>query len=1166
MAKNVTDEQRNALRMSSKTLGIMGKFNPEKPSTFLFSNRQQAAGGAGVSAEAFFSGVEPVLCMRFDETAKIGPNVYNTYKITTPLEAGATSQYQIITSDSPLLSSDAEVFNEAKVKLMQKHGGRLVKELVENLDKLAYFTQANFSRSLLKIARDYMYHGVLDELGSFSQRGWFTVLESNYSLAAEIVKYLTAYERDEPEILAAVRAHLMNDTSGEELTRAEQQALEDALRRCKHVMKGGLVGDATWEACAKFQSNADWLENYAGHEKGGLPPLSFVGGRDFLKYYQTFLTTSEATHRLVRSQALHPYIFMWVSSKYAEWDEGEFNVASDVMYTIGVEGQGDKRIPGETFAERSDMFQRVREAEIDDAYAQHLKDDVVFQETFLAIAEDHTYNALLAEKKVTAASVRYRAKKLFSRLSQIAGGTVGELLHELDAFNALFVPFYRIIKNTQKDATEGYRLKDFEERLIGAIGERAKEQYPEIRSFLEGVIAGAERAWEQQDEASTDLMAVVVREFVSAYAAVSKNHFARHYLENQASIQAEIDESEELYDIVRNKQQVSAQAELVGSPVVVTVETTLPDARRKNVERFRQAIYERQQTSNQSQSESPILKRGGKPESLEGVRGTFPVVAFDGAEIAKATFHEDNTVEYEIGPDQTERLLGDDSVRLVVESEGAERVEVLLADTDFPLDDIREIVETQKRGAEDVRKLLEGNAKLAEKQDTIVAEYRKDDADKALSKGLRALLLCEYVLSVPERQSQLGKPDISSVLGLMVDVVEHLVEPGDAKAIDELMVRDGVPSPELSRINLSKYYPVADADELWDIVNYQYQLARELTNVQGYLQELGEIRSFMQTMADTSVDVVVVNATLDEQADAHPSQIVFNRAEGPPSVVYLTSQAKVNQASLQNLATTFAKYAGRNIMANFQMPIFVSPEALPEAVTSGAAVPLYGANELKLNFNLYQASEAGSELVIPDEGIIVDRFVQRSPHLLLATSLLLGDGAQSFGLIRQIARATFDGIRDGLQLEPRQNQPLADLLRAVWFRSTTPLLDVLVFCRWLNQLLPTMQGDDGFDLLDKNLAVHLGEVDSRSATAEFGLQRDMPVLVESERGSFNRPENLKHSGADLTLRARYGTTLRGQQPEALRVPFKDNLYAVLQSLNGGTGQSTGAAATGAEEA
>ena len=1012
--------------------------------------------------------MEPTLCLKFNETTKIGTNVYNKYTITTPLEATDNSQIQIITYDSPLLSSDTQVFNEAKVKLMQKHGGKLVKEMVENLDKLANFTQSNFSRSLLKIARDYMYHHVLDQLGSFAQRVWFNTLESNYALSSEILKYLTAYGQDEEPILAAVRAHMINDTSEEKLTQKEQQALEEALKRCKHVMKGNLK-DSVWEACAKFESNSDWLNNYAGHEKYGLPALSFVGGRDFLKYYQAFLNASDSTHRLVRSQALHPYIFMWLSSKYANWDEGEFNKASDVMYNIGVEGQGDKRIPGETFAERSDMFERIKNAKLDPQFSKQLKDDEMFQETFLAIAEDHTFSALLAEKSVTMASLRYRAKKLFSRLSQLAGGTVGQLLTELDAFNALFVPFYRIIKNTRADEKDGYRLKDFEERLMDAIGEKTKEKYPEIKSFLESVLRNAQSAAEQNKGAN--LKEIMTQEFVSAYGGASKNHFARHYLDNHEKIQGEIEETEKLYDIIRNQQQVSTESELVGSPVVVTVETALPDARKKNLEKFRKGIYEQQLEATRGQAKTPFVKVGAKPQSLENIDGVFSVVDGQGKEIGKATLTENNEIKYEIDAADAPQILSDDKTAIKIDAGGSAPSEVLLVDTDFPKDDIREIVETQQQDEKELQKLLENNGKLAEKQDKIIAEYRKDTADKALTKGQRALTLCEYILSVPKSQSQLGKPDISNVLGLMVDVVENLVEAGDNKVIDELLVRGGKPSPELSRINLSKYYPVADSDELWDVVNYQYQLARELSNVQGYLQELAEVKNFMQAMSDSNVNVIFINNTLSELADEHPSQIIFNREEGPPSVAYLTSQAKVSQSSVQSLASTFAQYAGKNIMSNFQLPIFISPENLN--MMNNAALPVYSASELGLEFELIETAKDAKKQDVPKEGILTDKFIQKNPYLLLAASIMLPEGSQSFGQIKQIARKTFDQIHKEFRLETRPGQPMVDLLRGIWLKSNKPLLDALIFLRWFNQHLLTMPSDEAVQLSDNQFSIRL---------------------------------------------------------------------------------------------
>ena len=671
----LTEAQKQLMRNSSKTLAIIGRFNPQTSgSSYVFSNRQSSADTKPITPENFFESVQPSLGLNFNDTLRMSQNLYNNYRIKSPEDVRDADlqsyNFQTITSDSPLLDTNSDIFSEPKIKLMQKHGGKLVKDLVEDLDKLAHFTHSNFSKSILKIARDYMYHSAFEALdGNFSQRQWFDVLASNYQLSSEIVKYLTAYERDEDEIIAAIRAHMNNDTSDDKLKQNEQEALEAALKRCKHVMKGNLQGDSVWEACTRFESNADWLNNYAGHAKYGLPSLSFVGGRDFLKYYQAFLNASESTHRLVRSQTLHPYIVMWLASKYADFDEGEFHKAAEPMYQHGIEGQGDKRIPGETFAERSEMRRRISESKIEKEVATQLKDDELFNEKFLEIAEERTFAALIADKSVTAASLRYRAKKLFTTLSQLAGGKVGELYKELDAFNAVFVPFYRLIKNTRKNEEEGYRLSDFKERLMDGIGEKARSTYPEIETFIENILKNAEQAFKSNKDEDLDLKAIMAQEYVSAYASASKNHFAQKYLDNYDTIKSEIEDTERLYDIVRNQQQVNTQSELVGSPVVVTVETSLPNARSRNLRQFRSGMYEQQLANAQSQSKEPIIKTGAKPAQFEDIKNeTFQILSSGGDEIATAKFNNDATVEYQVASDKAEELLKDDKAVLKVGS------------------------------------------------------------------------------------------------------------------------------------------------------------------------------------------------------------------------------------------------------------------------------------------------------------------------------------------------------------------------------------------------------------------------------------------------------------------------------------------------------------------
>ncbi len=1142
----LTEAQKTLLKNSGKTLAIIGKFNPQDAGALhTFSNMKGSADSQPISPNGFFEAVKPSLGLDVSTVLPMGKNLYNHYKIKNPEEASGTPNlnFQVITSDSPLLETGSDIFADTKITSMQKHGGKLMSELVENLDKLSSYSHSNFAKSIIKIARDYMYHSTFEKLeGAFSQRQWFDVIGSNYKLSSEIVKYLTCYERDEDEVLAAVRAHMNNDTSENKLKQHEQEALEESLARCKHVMKGDIKSDSVWEACTKFETNADWINNYAGHEKFGLPSLSFVGGRDFLKYYQTFLVASESVHRLVRSQTLHPYIVMWLASKYAKFDEGEFHKAAEPMFEHGIEGQGDKRIPGETFAERSQMRKQIAETEIDKDVSKQLIDDELFNEKFLEMAEERTFNALIAEKSVTAASLRDRAKKLFTMLSQLAGGTVGELYKELDAFNATFVPFYRLIKNTRANENEGYVLADFKQRLMDRIGEKARETYPGIELLIENVISNAEQAFKNNTDESLDLKAIVTREYVSAYASASKNHFAQKYLDNYDAIKSEIEDTEKLYDIVRNQQQVSSNKELVGSPVVLTVETSLPSVRRKNIKEFRSGMYEQQVSSLKSQSTEPIVRTGAKPGQFENIKNeTYAILNSEGAEIAKAKFNEDATIEYSVSADKAEEFLTDDKAVLKISGEP----DILMTETDFPMGDIQSFVNVQKQNEEEIKELLNDNAKLAEKQDKIVGEYSKNE-DKNLTRGLRALMLTEYILAVPQSQSQLGKQDLSNGLGLMVDIVENLVDANDPKVIQDLLVRDGLVSPELSKINLSKYYPVSDGDdgidELTDIINYQYALASELTSVQVYLQELSEIRSFMEAMSDSSINVLFLNSTIDELVQPRSTKgYLFNLEDSPPAIVYLTTQARATQSSLQNLASTFAKYAGTDQLVNFQLPIFISPEK--KGLTGSIPLPIFDGDELKLDFDIKQIGSTSSA-----EGIVVDRFIQKNPYLLLAAAILMPDGSQNFGKVQEISTMAFDGLRSNFGLEVSRNESLVQVLKDIWTKSKKNLIDALIFTQWFNLLVADMQNGVDYSLTDTQIADKIYQLKreierERFSSYHFAYGPDYPVVIRDSNNNFLRPEG--RSAMDMSFQIPFGSKHRGSQNTLLNLPFKGLFYNLL---------------------
>ena len=827
------------------------------------------------------------------------------------------------------------------------------------------------------------------------------------------------------------------------------------------------------------------------------------------------------------------------ASKYASWDEGEFNKASDPMYDIGVEGQGDKRIPGETHAERAEMFRRIQEAPLEEDVDKELRDDEDYN-NFTYIVEDHTFSALLADKAVTAASLRYRAKKLFSLLGQLAGGKVGQLLNELDKFNALFVPLYRIIKNTRpENEDEGYKLSDFKERLESVIGEKIKTSFPEIDNFVENVISNSQQEWSSADrDQSLNLKTIVTNKFISAYASVSKNHFARQYLENRFDIKEEIRVAEELYDVIRNQQQVSAQSEVVGSPVVSVVETVFPNTREKNKKNFRDDIFQQQVQQISEQRSDPIVAQTPIHEKLKDVEaGTFKVVSDSGTEVASAIIKPDS-IEYKVEQDKAEEFLQDDA-KLVI-NQGDEKLEVLVTELDFPKEDIDEVLKQKQQEKDDVLDLANKNAQLAEMQNNIVKVYQKDDADRALSNSLRSLMLCEYILAVPKSQSQLGKPDISNILGLMVDIVEHLVEPNDSKVIDGVLVQDGDPTPELSRINLSKYYPVANRDELWDIVNYQYQLAKELSNVKDYLQELAEIRDFVESLGETDVDLIFVNSTLKEQAEVNQFDQFIPHAYSP-AVIYLTTQANSSQG-LNTMADRIAELVGDKNAQNLQMPIFVSPEELPENLTKNAGLPIISATDLHLP--PLKAKPA-------KEGFVVDKIIQEKPYLLLSAAIMMNEGSQALGNVDRLDISTDTSFKREYNIAINTNQTVSDVLRELWLKSKKPLLDNLIFVKWLNFLFLAMQTDKKIQLGGRGIASKLEDI-LRKNTFEEALFTLSPVIKMSEditvfvkdRDNFLAPA-VAEGGIDTFLKSTFGSKYR--QP--LNVVFKDSFHDLLQKYN-----------------
>jgi len=627
----LSQKQLDLLKKSNKTLAIIGRFRSEDEQIrYVFNNADGKDGN--ISVADLFAKLKPELRSSSKSTLTIGDTIFNQYELDTPLNAGDKGNSQPILFDSPLL--DGTMYSGEEAKNIQEQGKKVVKQLIESLDTVAYFTDSHFTKSLLKIAKHYLFleanENLKDKIAEDAQ--WNKTIYSDNSFCSRIVQYLTAHEQDEPEIETAFRKSLKsfkNNSDKEIYTDEQVNQLAEALIRCKRVMLDRTEEDVTWNKIAKTRSFS-WLNNYASDPEYGLshPQIGKkVGDKNFLAYYSGFMEASEKIHRLVRTQAIHSSIFCWLASKYTEWDLASMDNAGKKMYEIGVTGQKEKRILGESKEARQRNKELIKKAEIEPTLANKVEGDDNYQ-ILAEKAEDNRFEALLPDRAVTLKALRLRAKNLFKQLNQIAGGKAGQILKENDEFNQLFVKYYRTILNTDLNTETDAGIEKFAERLHKeAAKDKEVEKFNnfDIKGFIDVVINRA-----KETEGEVNLKIKVKEAFISEYAQKSKNRFAEEYLKNQVQIKEEEQLAENLYDL-RSMQEVGSKEKTAGAPVYVLTDVSMPDF--DNIDEDIKTIRKtniQQEAQAATQASFTTLITAAKPKVFESISANTSGKVTDG--------------------------------------------------------------------------------------------------------------------------------------------------------------------------------------------------------------------------------------------------------------------------------------------------------------------------------------------------------------------------------------------------------------------------------------------------------------------------------------------------------------------------------------------------------
>ncbi len=1040
-------ERKAILSSSNNRMVIMGLFNatgcestPSKGVTFVGAAGDQRP---RLTVPDFFEQIAPELRYVKGESVRIGNTAFNSFKLKTPAAAGGVGYGQAITQDSPLLQGSDGGAAGTTAKQWQDAGGRLFKSLLEDLDEVVRFSDGRFSAAVLKLARRYMVDYADSQLPDDKvDRADWERLSFDHAASSSILNYMTCYRADEAnaraEVGKALNAHAEGDTAPLNPDRVKQ--LIEGLERCKRITENGNEDDSYLQAISKDRNYA-YLADYAGSKYG--ISVSGAGAKGFVAHYRYYLQRSNAVHRFVRNGSLHSYLFLWLAGKYTPFESAEeFPAVAKQMYELGVEGQGDKRIPGETREERLRNYEIVRDAQstLDEEQRATLKESNVY-ERLEVVLQEGILEKLQPERTFRREALNKRNRELFVALGQMAGGKAGQILNQATDRAEQLSRVYRAVKNV--------RTKDGEVLQPDAFVAALKRvRSTEMKDFVDGILADLPKL------EGTELQKAVCDQVVKAVAVETKTYFDSNWVKDLDAIDEEVRALADIYDL-RTKMDVERRAgESRGMPMTVLTQEEISilapvEASEEERATYAKSIEKAANAAGVGGSYKPAPTPLAVPSQLEelaqesrdGVikdkegkllatitsepeRGLITAKLADDADAA-ALLGEETAIDF-----------GDLKDLKVVDVEGL---------------DLQPLVAASEEQARKLEGTAEAFGSFSETQALLRSKYVEDrttKGDNAFTRGARALALGEYMAATPPEESNLGVADLSNVLGIALDMVEHVGAVDDGK-----MFKAGVTlDPDvLARMNLSVHYPVNNARELSSVLQYHYGQCETLGELTEYFAELSSIRTLFESLQGSNVEVTVYNCKVAEHAGKARGQVRQARdlfvVKEHPVVAYLTSQAEPSSNSIAQLSQRVVATLKRRTddTASLQVPIVVTPASVD---VDGSIFPIVSPSTLPLpRLALAGTDAADADDVIPSTKAGIDS------HLALATSLIVAGAGPELGKLDDIVDDQAINVEDALKVNPQDGQFLTELMREGWFAMGSPLCAALCMAKWLNVCL-----------------------------------------------------------------------------------------------------------------
>lgn len=1096
-------ERKSVISTSNQRLVIMGLFNAtgcaSTPSNGITFSGMSGDDKPKLTVAEFFHHIAPELRYERDKTVKVGDTSFNSFKLRTPATAGSQGHGQVITQDSPFLSSEDGVHRGTDAERWQEAGGKLLQGLLLDLDEVARFADGRFSAALLKLARRYMIDYADSQMTDDKvDRAEWEALAYDHASASAILNYMTCYGADEPNARAEASKALVAHAEGPNspLTQNRVEQLMAGLEQCRRVLEGGIEDDGVIQAISR-DTNYRYLADYAGSKYGISVPGA--GAKGFVAHYRYYRTRSDAVHRFVRNGSLHSYLFLWLAGKYTPFQSAEdFPVVSKVMFDLGVEGQGDKRIPGETAEERRRNFELVRDAEstVSESERATLKESNVY-ERLETILQEGILEKLQPERAFRRSTLNKRNRELFVALGQMAGGRAGQILNQATDRAEALSRVYRAVKNVRGKDGAILQKADFETAL-------KRLRSPQMTAFVDKVMAQVDALSGEGDALKSSVCETVVR----AIAVETKTYFDQSWLKDMDAIDEEVRMLGDIYDL-RNRVDVERRADASrGMPMTVLTQEEISilapvEASAEDRERYAKSIEKAAAASGAGAKKGPVSTELAVPvkleatlkEASEGVikdadgKTLVTVSAEPERGLLKATVAEGVKPEQLLSAANTVQM-GDLGELKVVDLQGL---------------DLQPLVAAVEEQGPAIDGIASSFGSYSETQRLIREKYaaeRGEKGDTAFTRSVRALALGEYMAATPPNESNLGVADLSNVLGIALDIVEHIGEVSNPKMFS---AGTTLPPDVLGRMNLSLHYPVNNAGELSRVLQYHYGQCESLGELSDYFKELRSIKSLFESLQGTEAEITVYNCKVADHAGKGRGQVRQARdlflVKEHPVVAYFTAQAEPTGASIAALSQRVVATLRRRTedTATLQLPVIVTPVEVDVsnsifAVVSPSNVPL-------------PSVVKGGTPAADEDDVLPCTKADLDSYLALAASLVVPAAGPELGLIDDIMDDQAITVEKQLHVTPEDKQPLTQLMREGWFAIGSELCTSLCATKWINVCLLHDQDkpeDEIGNLLSNNALLALKDAADPKAEGFlvpdlfYGL--DTPTVKGSKEG------------------------------------------------------------------